>query len=1124
LVEVSGQVEFAETSDAPWSDARPGQVLPPGSRLRTLARSRATLQLSDRSVIRLGPSSLLVLQSPRAPTALQRFRLTFGRLFFLDREKPSDIEFETPVATGAIRGTEFVLTSSPDGTQSSLALLDGQVELIQDDSVHALSTGDQIDLVRGQPPRLQPILIARNLVQWCLSYPQVLAPRDLGLDLNPTDPLAPSLEAWTRGAVRQAIDRFPWSSPDPRATTLVYRAALELAAGDVESAQSTVRQWPAEVALVHPLQEVIAAVRFETLDFLPPPTTSSAWLARSYYLQSQSLLPEALTAAQQATRLAPEFGPAWIRVGELEHAFEHRRPAQMALHHGLTLAPDSAPGHALVGFVALAAFQSRQARAAFDRALALDGSLGNAWLGRALTLAQQGHLHAARRDLQIAAALEPQRSDLRSYLGKAWADTGHPLRARQELHLAATLDPGDPTPWLYSALNHFQDHQPNQAVRDLERSLALNHQRSVFRSRLLLDRDRSIRSADLAAMFNAVGLDLPARHLAARAVQADVANFSAHLFLARSLQQQENPWRADLRFETARQNELLLANLLAPPGAGNLSQQLSQQDHLQFFNPRPVAFSSFTEVRGTGEWQQLASAFGSVDGLSYALDYQYLSLSGDHPNAVLERHQSSLQAKQRVGPDDELYFQLGLLQSDSGDPFSYADPAQTDPDLSIASKQVPHVYAGWHHLWAPGQHTLILGSWLHDDLQLTDLQRSIPFLRQSDGTITSIDSQRAVFDLNQASVFTLRSIELQHLAQFDQHSLVAGSRYQSGDLETDATLAGPLPPPFSDQSVDGDLERFDAYTDFHWQPIASLNLSAGLGYHHLRYPENSDLPPLSANASSRDLLAPRLGATWSPFSQTHLRAAYAQSLGGLYYDDSIRLEPTQIAGFTTAYRNLASESVIGLVPGTRFETLAIGLDHTLTNGFYTGIEFQWRQSDGQRQVGAASNSLPLPLPDTPTATRQTLDTHERALTAYAGWLIDRDWSVGVQYRLLDATLQGRFPDLPSTAVGLDDMEQDLDSRRHVVRGSIRYQHPSGWFGEWHSTWNHQRSETNDRQPTLENFWQHDLFAGYRFPRRRAEIRLGILNLTDADHRLHPLTLDQPLPRQRTFTASLRLNF
>ena len=64
------------------------------------------------------------------------------------------------------------------------------------------------------------------------------------------------------------------------------------------------------------------------------------------------------------------------------------------------------------------------------------------------------------------------------------------------------------------------------------------------------------------------------------------------------------------------------------------------------------------------------------------------------------------------------------------------------------------------------------------------------------------------------------------------------------------------------------------------------------------------------------------------------------------------------------------------------------------------------------------------------------------------------------------------------------------------------------------------------EPALpgDNLWQHDIFLGYRFLQRRAEVRLGILNLADQDYRLNPLNLYSELPRGRTFIAGLRINF
>jgi hypothetical protein len=58
----------------------------------------------------------------------------------------------------------------------------------------------------------------------------------------------------------------------------------------------------------------------------------------------------------------------------------------------------------------------------------------------------------------------------------------------------------------------------------------------------------------------------------------------------------------------------------------------------------------------------------------------------------------------------------------------------------------------------------------------------------------------------------------------------------------------------------------------------------------------------------------------------------------------------------------------------------------------------------------------------------------------------------------------------------------------------------------------------------DDFWQCNIMGGYRSPRRRFELMVGLLNLADQDYKLNPITLYQELPRERTFVARLRLNF
>ncbi len=963
------------------------------------------------------------------------------------------------------------------------------------------------------------MLPAVNLIQWSFYYPAVLNSTPKFRSPMLKNPRSQNRFPPIPAAIcPSALAAAPNDLAEQSAATRIYFAALKLAVGQVEEAEALIAPVGNSAA---PLHELIAAVKFQPIDPLHDPSDSGGWLARSYYLQSRSQLRAALASARQAVKRAPEFGFAWARVAELEFDFEHRSSARDALYLARTLSPRNAQAVSLEGFIALAENHPRPALDWFDRALALDGSLPSAWLGRALAETQIGQDEAARRDLQVAATLEPQRGLFRSYLGKAWSQLGEDRLAEREFALAQQLDPSDPTAWFYSALHRFQTHHVNDAVRDLEHSKDLNDNRSIFRSRLQLDRDRATRSADLAAIYDAAGMTEVSQLAASRAVEESYSDFAGHLFLAGSLENQEDPKRFDLRLETARESELLVANLLAPPGGGNLSQLLSQQDRLQYFDTRPFGLSSLTEYGSRGDWNQSASAFGHVDGFSYAVDAQYVTQNGQRPNNDLEDRQFSLQAKQQITPSDSAYFQASYFHGESGDVAQHYDPRDAIPGFRATEEQSPNLFLGWNHEWSPGSHTLLLISRLTDRLSLTNPQPSVLFMQQDGAGIIGVDAD-PFFALRQEEDFTLYSAEAQHIWESPQHALIVGGRYQHGSVDTHSTLTR-LFGAMTAQSASPYLERLNGYGYYQWRPITEFRLTAGLSYDRLRYPLNVDLPPITGDEEERSLLEPKVGFTAEPWHGGWLQGAWTRSLGGLFFDNSVRLEPAQVAGSTSAFRGLIPESVAGLVPGTKFDSWTLGFDQSFRSQTYFGVAAELLKSDGSRDVGAFSNSIPfIPLPDTPATTGQTLDYRERNLSVYVNQLIGRDWSVGARYRLSEAKLNTRLPELAGVS-GASALEQNERAVLHHGQFFLIYNHPCGFFAEWSSDWYHQDNHGYTPDLPGDDFWQQNVFAGYVFSHRRAELRLGILNLADQDYRLNPLNLQSDLARHRTFTALLRLN-
>jgi Flp pilus assembly protein TadD len=1118
LLTIEGKVEVSVAGAIVWSPARTNQLLRVGDGLRTGARSRATLRLSDKSVLRINELTTLKILPPPESRNAPVLDLGSGSTYFFSREKPADIQFRTPLASGAIRGTEFNLDVGAGG-RTVLSLFDGRVELRNEQGRIDLITGEQGVADPGQAPAKTAVIDAINIIQWCLYYPAVLDADELGLSAAA---LSASVAAYRQGDLLQALADYPENRIPDTDPERIYRAALLLAVGQVEQSEALLKELQSASLLADALREMIAAVKFQPWHRASAPNTASEWLAESYHLQSRSQLDAALRAAQSAADRSPTFGFAWARVAELEFSFGRSRPALAALERALQLSPRHAEAISLKGFLVASQNRISPALDLFGQAIAIDPALGNAWLGRGLCRIRQGEADAGRQDLQVAATLEPGRSVLRSYLGKAFSNSGEEELAGKELGLAERLDPKDPTPWLYSALLHQQENRINQGVADLEKSQELNDNRSVFRSRLLLDQDRAVRGANLAALYRDAGMTDVSVREASRAVNSDYANYSAHLFLANSYDALRDPKQINLRYETPWMSELLMANLLSPVGAGSLSQYVSQQEYSKLFERDHLGIFSQTEYWSGGNWHQVGSQYATMGRFSYSLDADYLLDDGQRPNNDIDRLLLSARFKQQVTPQDSAYLEVQYQRVEAGDVRQLYDQSSGSPLLRTRETQEPNVYAGYHREWSPGVHTLFLAARLHDDFKVNDPAAIVLFPRWAGGTITSVSGEP--FALDYRSELEAYSVELQQLWEVDRHTVILGGRFQTGWSDTADTLTRPntSPPQTFPDDVHTDLQRLSFYGYYQWRVLAPLWLTAGVSYDRLYYPRNIDSPPLTDGQVTQDQVSPKAGLIWTPWKFTTVRGAYTRSLGGVFYDNSVRLEPTQVGGFNQAFRSIIPESVAGSIPGSRFETFDVALDQKLPPRTYLGVIGEVLYSKADTTVGAFTNSIFIPIPDSPSSARERLDFRERSLTVYLDQLLGEYFSIGGSYKLSQADLNDQFPDIPPATVGYPG--QSVRAFLHQANLFTRFNHSSGFFSQFDAVWTQQSNRGYSPDIPGDDFWQFNAYVGYRFLHRRAEARIGLLNITDRDYQLNPLTLYSELPRERTVAASFKFYF
>jgi Tfp pilus assembly protein PilF len=1146
LVEIQGNVEVLPADTKVWTQAQVGHGLQPHDRVKTAANSRLALRWSDQSIVSFGASTELEVLPINTPGEQPGLHLIRGIISFFHRDQPGRIRVITRGAVAGIEGTEFVLAVD-DADLSTLSVVDGKVKFSNAVGTLSLTNGEQAIAENGQLPKRTAGFIANNLLQWCFYYPAVIAPDELLFNPDEQTALAASLAAYRSGDLLNALAQYPRGRRNGSDTEQVYHAALLLSVGNVEPAESLLSNISAASErpqrLAAALREMIAAVKHQAGNSLGEPQLASEAMAASYYEQSHGekdvSLINALRLAKQAATSSPEFGFAWERVAELEFSFGRMPAALTDLDKSLALSPKNAQAIALKGFVLSAQNRPVAARESFDHAIAVDAALGNAWLGRGLVRLRLGDAKGGREDLLIAAALEPQRAELRSYLGKAYAHTGDDAHAAKELALAKKLDPNDPTAWLYSTLVNQQNNQINEAIRDLEKSESLNDNRSVYRSQLLLDEDRAVRGANLAGMYLDAGMTDESIREAGRAVSSDYANYSAHLFLASSYEQLRDPNWSNLRYDTPASDEYWIANLLAPTGVGWLSSTITQPPYSRLFDQNHFGGDSETTYLGRGEWTEQADQYYTSGNLSYYAGTSYRYDPGQRPNNDFENREFDFDLKGQLTALDSIFAGVQLAYVNHGDNSqNYNNQPATDLDYRDSETQEPNLFLGYHHEWSPGVHTLFFATRRVAD-ESASTTNAAQYIADFNGTTYS----GVVPFLNSESVLLSPveySTELQQIWEQADHTTILGTRYGWGNvtyhnLEFSQDNWGPqlfldTYPLIINQDFKLNFNHFNLYGYHNWQIADFLGLTAGLSYDYLHQPADVATAPFSNQEKTTGQFSPKAGLIWTPAANTTFRAAYTRSLSDFIDGNDYQLEPTEVAGFNQSFRSLVPESVAGDTSGSRFDTFDVSMEQKLATETYLGLAGQVLFSKLNELEGnfVFLENSPLTDPVFPIGLNKSINYRERSLVFTVDQLLGKQWAAGARYRLSQANLDTSYPDinpaiLVKTAPSFH-VRQNLDSVLQTVNLHANWNHPSGLFSVLEANWYNQSNSGFSPAEPGDDFWQFNVYAGYRFWHRRAELTVGLLNVADQNYRLEPLNLYNEMARSRTIFTRLRISF
>ncbi len=239
---------------------------------------------------------------------------------------------------------------------------------------------------------------------------------------------------------------------------------------------------------------------------------------------AQSQLEKALT-------LDPNLVEAYLYLGRLMLGGEYLGKAWGIVSRALKLAPHEADVLSLAGFVRLAYRDYSGAFAFFNQAVAANPHFGEPYIGLAIYYFRYRENDQALTAMLTATLLDPRISSYQSELGKALYQVRAFDKSLEVYDYAKKLDPKDPTPYLYKGIALSDLNRPGEAVQEINKSIELNDNVAMFRSRSLLDQDLAVRNTSLAKSYQQLGLTEWAYSKAVTAVNYKPFDSSAHLFL-----------------------------------------------------------------------------------------------------------------------------------------------------------------------------------------------------------------------------------------------------------------------------------------------------------------------------------------------------------------------------------------------------------------------------------------------------------------------------------------------------------------------------------------------------------------------------------------------------------------
>ena len=796
-----------------------------------------------------------------------------------------------------------------------------------------------------------------------------------------------------------------------------------------------------------------------------PLTRMTASLVKISYFD----LPEAKRLLESSIAADPHFVEAYVYLARLWLGADYMDRAWEIIGRAMKITKTDSEVLSLAGFIRLGYRDYRRAFDLFTEAVKNNPGFGEPHIGLANIAFKDRNFSLGVTEMLTATLLEPRVSSYQSSLGKALYQSKSFDKALQVYDYAKTLDPNDPTPYLYKGIALADLYRPGEAIQEINKSIELNDNMAVFRSRLMLDRDLAVRNTNLARSYNQLGLSDWAYSKALTAVKNDPLNASARLFLYSSYSSTRQRYGA-------ADSELLLYWLLSPANENTFSVGTSNTaDYTQMFE---MSYARLNAITNIGTWADHSApvqdhsveVYGGLPGLALDAYGEYHADPGFRKsNDDYGYFDGEFLGKFEPTIKDSFYARYAHWKSWEGDTsktndFSYVnDPNERWTEIGDLAE------GGYVHRFSPGAVFIGYFDWGHTNMLGTDWSKII----NNPNLYYLYEYFRYIY------IDDYNNVQLQQQLKIGDHNLMVGFDYLTDtlcnhDLYTWLTTGSPtsLAQQFNPYVSDTTFYLRD-YWHIGPRLLAELGLSAdSVGSYRFGY----------AQSISSVTVNPSIGLNYEVDKSNTLRFAYQAYIN--HFSLSSTIAPSEVAGFP---------SEIDVDDGSKVKELGFSWESQ-----WNPKTFSILSLTGYRVDDPQFGSSYLGLVDDRTERLQGSFTFNRVLTPSLG---------------LAAGFTGK-------EVSIDEKSTSTAGDYREISGNVQlsYMHSSGWFASIKDTVVYQSLGTGfgayaHVQAELGNpFNLVDISFGKYFDKKRGFAALTILNILNQHfyYQVEPSYLNVPM--------------